>query len=425
MRGLIGTTLSVADESSPHLLESACPGRRGGLLSVLRAGPGHRGTGKVVALALAPAAATFTHTQLQPLLTSRGSRAGVDREPSGVPDHCGRARWRTPARSAACRLDGDDQPPTRRWPARPDVCQTRCLPHSATRAQHAPGERSGAPSRRTCSLPEAEHASCRSPRLTQQQFRLTEDPPIPHTALPCKRPIRSSSLCRVALSTLALALGLTACSSPGQSRGPTGPTDTTAVATVDPTVIPAATSGPTSTAPHSEVAGALLAPTDLPPGWSRLADAAGDGAPSPGCLADLASSKGGSSRAEATFRGGPEGADVIDETLESFPLLGARAELDRYRQVLAMCTEVTVASHGLLFSGAITPVPMARFGDDSSAYQMELNSTIGTVQLSLQYGLVVARRGPIVMVLVVSSLDPLRRDRLQQETAHAAMAKVE
>lgn len=126
----------------------------------------------------------------------------------------------------------------------------------------------------------------------------------------------------------------------------------------------------------------------------------------------------------ATFRGGPENADVIDETLEAFPILGARAELDRYRQVLAMCTEVTVASHGITFSGSITPVPMARFGDDSSAYQMELSSMIGTARLSLHYGLVVARRGAIVMVLVVSSIDSLRMVRLQQQTAISAIAKV-
>lgn len=220
----------------------------------------------------------------------------------------------------------------------------------------------------------------------------------------------------VVLAGLVLAIALAGCANAKQGQGTGSGISTT---TTDSTV----TSPTTAVPSDADIAAELLVLRDFPPGWSQFGGA-GTGPQNRGCLSPLTSSDGRLNRADAQFQGGIDDSQYIDEILESFPPGGALTELVHFRQVVAGCTQVTVAASGLSFTGRITTIALPTFGDDSTAYRVDLTTDVGTMPITLGYGLVIARRGDTVMVVVASNVDPAGVVQLLQQAARAAMAKV-
>ena len=190
-------------------------------------------------------------------------------------------------------------------------------------------------------------------------------------------------------------------------------------------VKPSVATVPATLKPIVHLAADVLAPQDLPPGWSLFIGPKGASTSTTrGCLSALTTSNGQLDRAEVRYQGGTGGTDFVDQVLESFGSDGAVTELARYRQVLTACGRLTVVSSGATFTGTMVPVSFPPLGDDSSAYQVTLTSVVGATSVSLGYGIVVARRSDIVMVLVVTSLDPAGVNQLQQRLARTATAKL-
>ena len=227
---------------------------------------------------------------------------------------------------------------------------------------------------------------------------------------------------RVALAALVFAMPLAACAKSPPIRASSGGSVSTTSSTVTASTAP--DTSPTTVAPPADLIAELLGLQDLPPGWSQFTPAAGAGPQNRGCLSALTSSDGRLNRAEAQFQGGTEDSEYVDEILESFGPGGAPAELVYFRQVVAACTEVTVAASGVSFTGRITTIALPTFGDDSTAYRVDLTTNVGTVPITLGYGLVIARRADTVLVIVASDVDPAGVVQLLQQTAGAAMARI-
>jgi hypothetical protein len=154
-----------------------------------------------------------------------------------------------------------------------------------------------------------------------------------------------------------------------------------------------------------DLPGVLLRAADLPAGWTPLMAGTGNAASEvTGCGATAATQN---RRAAAAFSRAVLGP-YLAETLSIEP--AARETVDRLRQVIADCAQVSV-----------TPLDVPAMGDDSTAFALEAG--IPGVGMSLHGQVVAVSRGDVLMTVTVAGMSPVDTANTVQ-IARTALAKL-
>jgi hypothetical protein len=187
----------------------------------------------------------------------------------------------------------------------------------------------------------------------------------------------------------ALVTLVAACGSNAPSGGTT-PTSSPASATNAST--PVATPAPDLTAE-------LLTTSNLPAGWSPVANSdSGE----PKCLDKVRSELTAISTAQATFVANANGLPDLEESLAYVPGHG-QSDVTGASRILSGCGPISMRTGGQSFTGTIKSMPFAAVADQSSAYRMNLSTTVSGQSVRVVIDIVVFRKDDTVAMILYSS----------------------
>lgn len=153
---------------------------------------------------------------------------------------------------------------------------------------------------------------------------------------------------------------------------------------------PAGSTGSATSIATPDVKAQLLQLSDLPAGWS-VNHTPKSNSSEPDCVKNATNFKSeDKAKAEADFQNGSNGVPQIDDEVVFMPG-AAQSAMSEFRRLMAGCGQISITADGHTFSGTIGQMSFPSFGAETQAYQMNLATNTGGLNITLGFDVILAR----------------------------------